>query len=272
MYVCLALSELAQGRSAEATEAYKNLAGLGASAASTASLGLADIALVQGRYADAAEILKKGIAADYQNKDVGAAVRKSVALALADLSLNQTNQALAEVGQVASEGKQPSILYEIARVYIGAGRQDKAQEIASELGKSLREEPRAYGKLIEGETRLSRGDIWEAVRLFHESQGLTDTWLGRYGLGRAYLQSSAYTEAYSEFEQCINRRGEAAAVFLDDMPSFWYLPPVYYYLGRAQQGLGSPAAAESYRTFIAMRGKASQDPLVVDAQRRAASF
>jgi tetratricopeptide (TPR) repeat protein/predicted Ser/Thr protein kinase len=272
MYVCLALSELAQGHSAEAAEAYRNLAGLGPSAASTASLGLADIVLFQGRYADAAEILKQGIAADRQNKDVAAAVRKSVALALADLSLNQTSQALAGVGQIVSESKQPSILYEISRVYIGAGRQDKAQDIATELGKSIREEPRAYGKLIEAEVRLSRGDVWEAVRLFHESQGLTDTWLGRYGLGRAYIQGSAYTEADSELEQCINRRGEAAAVFLDDMPSLWYLPPVYYYLGRAQQGLGSPAAAESYRTFLSMRGQASQDPLVVDAQRRAASY
>lgn len=272
IYVCLALSELALGHPAESAEAYRNLAVLGPTAASTASLGLADIALFQGRYADAAEILRKGIATDRQNKDIAAADRKAATLALADLSLNQPSQALAEVAHLEPLNKSHTLLYEVARVYIDAGKLDSAQAIASSLEKSVKDEPRTYGKLIEAELRLSKGDVWEAVRLFHEAQGLIDTWLGRYGLGRAYIRASAFTEADSELEQCINRSGEAAAVFLDDMPSLWYLPPVYYYLGRARQGLGSPAAADSYRTFLSMRGNANRDPLVIDAQRRAASY
>ena len=51
-----------------------------------------------------------------------------------------------------------------------------------------------------------------------------------------------------------------------------YAAPFVSLKGRAQQGLGSPAAAGSYRAFLAMRGKAGRDPLKIDAERRAASY
>jgi hypothetical protein len=45
---------------------------------------------------------------------------------------------------------------------------------------------------------------------------------------------------------------------------------VHYYLGRAQEGLKSPAAAESFRTFLAIKqtAEAKTDPLIEDARRR----
>jgi hypothetical protein len=69
-------------------------------------------------------------------------------------------------------------------------------------------------------------------------------------------------------EACLKRRGEATAVFLDDVPTYRLFPPVYYYLGRAQEGLKSPAAAESYKTFIGIKASSTEDPLVADARRR----
>jgi hypothetical protein len=42
---------------------------------------------------------------------------------------------------------------------------------------------------------------------------------------------------------------------LDDVPTFRIIPPLYYYLGRAQEGLKSPAAADSYKTFHQLPGK-----------------
>lgn len=76
-----------------------------------------------------------------------------------------------------------------------------------------------------------------------------------------------YTEADGEFEQRLKRRGEATAVFLDDLPTSWYFPPVYYFLGRTQQGLNSPAAAESFRTFLKIKEVSVLDPLVADAKK-----
>ena len=98
---------------------------------------------------------------------------------------------------------------------------------------------------------------------------MSDTWLGRFALGRVYLEAGAFAEAYSELDACLKRRGEAAAVFLDDVPSLRFLPPVYYYLGRAQEGLKSPRAVESFKTFLAMKERGDgSDPLVADARRR----
>jgi hypothetical protein len=76
-----------------------------------------------------------------------------------------------------------------------------------------------------------------------------------------------YPEAQRELGECLRRRGEAAAVFLDEVPSFRLLPPVHYHLGRALEGLGSPQAAEQFRTYVAIRAGGS-DPLVGDARRR----
>jgi hypothetical protein len=57
-------------------------------------------------------------------------------------------------------------------------------------------------------------------------------------------------------------------VFLDDVPSYHYLPPVYYYLGRAQEGLGSTGASGSFRRFLELRNQSESDPLALDARRR----
>jgi hypothetical protein len=81
------------------------------------------------------------------------------------------------------------------------------------------------------------------------------------------VNASAFAEAESELEVCIKRRGEATALFLDESPTYHLFPPVYYYLGRALQGLKSPAAAESYKTFISIKDS-GQDSLLADARRR----
>jgi tetratricopeptide (TPR) repeat protein len=116
---------------------------------------------------------------------------------------------------------------------------------------------------------LQNNNAAQAILAFMQAQQLTDSWLGHYGLGRAYLSADKFAEANSEFETCLKRRGESSAVFLDDVPTFRYLPPVYYYLGRTQQGLNSPAAKDSYKKFIAIRK--ADDPLTLDAKKRLAT-
>ncbi len=53
-----------------------------------------------------------------------------------------------------------------------------------------------------------------AVGSFTEANDILDTWIGRFDLGRAYLELGAFTEADSEFDRCVKRRGEALALFL----------------------------------------------------------
>ena len=102
-----------------------------------------------------------------------------------------------------------------------------------------------------------------------EANALVDTWIGRFDLGRAYLEAGAFPEADSEFDQCIKRRGEALSLFLDETPSYGYFPAVYYYVGRVRQGMGTKGFAESYQTYLSIRGKAGDDPLLSDVRKRA---
>ena len=101
---------------------------------------------------------------------------------------------------------------------------------------------------------LTGGDSRKAIKIFTEANGLLDTWIGRFDLGRAYLEEGAFTEADSEFDRSMKRRGEASALFLDQSPTFGYFPSVHYYTGRVREGLKSPGFKDSYRTYLSIRG------------------
>jgi len=58
------------------------------------------------------------------------------------------------------------------------------------------------------------------------------------------------------------------ALFLDEEPTYGYLPPVYYYQGRAREGMKTEGFAEWYRAYLNIRGKSTEDPLVPDARQR----
>jgi tetratricopeptide (TPR) repeat protein len=165
-------------------------------------------------------------------------------------------------------------IFSAAEIYILAGEIGKARSMASELNVKVQPVHQSYAKIIGGELSLARGDIPGAISLFQEALGIVDTWLGRFAMGKAYLKANEYTEAYSEFEACLKRRGEAISVFLDDLPTFHRFPPVYYYLGLAQEGLNSPAAAESFQNFLNLKEKGDPeqvDPMIGDARSRIGS-
>ena len=110
-----------------------------------------------------------------------------------------------------------------------------------------------------------------AIGAFQQALKLADAWQTRYLLGRAYLIAGQFTEATSEFDACLNRKGEATAVHLDDIPTWRMIAPVYYYQGVARTALKSTAGAtEAFKTFVAFKDPSDQTPLVVDARKRLA--
>ena len=156
----------------------------------------------------------------------------------------------------------------LSRTLVEAGENSKAQELASALSSASEPEPQAYGAIIEGDLLLKRGDALGAVRKLTEANNLLDTWLGHYELGRAYLEVPRFVEADAEFNKCIKRRGEALELFMDNVPTFGYFPPVYYLQGRAREGLKSPGFTESYRNYLSIRGQANEDPLLPEIRKR----
>jgi tetratricopeptide (TPR) repeat protein/predicted Ser/Thr protein kinase len=268
-YVGKALSQLALGHPDLAAQTYEAGAQVDARGASIAAMGLADIALFQGRPADAVPILQKGIEADLAGQNADAAAEKRLALADAHLALKDAAAAVAETEKALSEARGENILYPAARVYLATGREPKALALATELAGRLEPDPQAYAELIRGEAELSRGKASEAIKHFTAAKKIADTWAGRLDLGKAYLEAGAFTQADDELETCIKRRGEATALFLEESPSYRVFPPVYYYLGRAREGLKSPGAAEAFKTFLAFQ-TGEGDPLAADARKRLA--
>ncbi len=144
----------------------------------------------------------------------------------------------------------------------------RARELSTALASELEAEPQSYAKLIEGDIVFRNKDPRDAIRLFVEANTLLDTWISRFDLGRAYLEADAFIQADSEFDRCITRRGEALSLFLDDWPTFGHLPTAYYYQGRVREALNAAGFAESYQTYLNIRGKSTEDPLLAEVRRR----
>jgi eukaryotic-like serine/threonine-protein kinase len=229
---------------------------------------LGDVALYQGRISQAMTILTAGIAADIIAGDKGSAALKHIALGDAQLSLGKLPQAAAEAQTATSLSNDDAVVISAARIFVAAGKIVEAGKIAKALSARLEADPQAYAMLIEGEIALKTGKAPDAVRFFQEAQKISDTWLGHYDLGRAYVEAKAYTEADSQLEICMKRSGEVTALFLDESPTFHLYPAVLYYRGRAQDGLSSPSAAQWYKAFLAIKEKGDADPMIQDARKR----
>jgi eukaryotic-like serine/threonine-protein kinase len=271
-YICLGISEFAKGDETAAAGTYRKVAPLSAWGASASSAGLADMTLYQGRPDEALAILEPAVLADLASKDASRAAAKYLMQAQAWIVKGQTAKAISAAESAVSGTADESLLYPAAMVFLQAGKSDKAMELSQKLSQRLEPDPGAYAKLIDAEIQMKRKDYRGAIRTFQEAQKIADTWLGRFGLGRAYLEAGAFPDADTEIDVCVKRRGEASAVFLDDEPSWRYYAPVDYYLGRVREGVQSPGAAEAYRNYLKGREKSANDPLAKDAQRRLSSL
>jgi eukaryotic-like serine/threonine-protein kinase len=267
-YLVLAEAQLGQGEIDQAAQSYHTLETNGPAATSTANAGLADLAAYQGKYAEALRILEQGAAADASAKSTDSAARKYAALANLEEIQGNRAAAVSDTDKALAASQITSIEFLAARTYADAGETAKAQKLAATLSSALSSESQAYGKIVEGLIALKKKDTNEAIRQMTAANNLLDTWIGRFDLGRAYLDAGAFPEADSEFDQCMKRRGEAIELFDDNVPTYAYFPPVYYYQGRAREGMKSEGFADFYKTYLGIRRQSQDDPLAADIRRR----
>jgi len=274
--LALAFAQEGQGQLQQAADTYRALGAVDAQGASYMASGLGDLALYQGRFDEAERILATGAQADIASQDPDRAAAKYAALAYARVQQRKMAPAVQAANEALKASQFVKIRFLAARVFVEAGEVARARDLAADLGKQLLAEPQAYGKMIEAAIAGRNGDHAGAVKLLTEANGLFDTWIGHFDLGRAYLNVAtsrkdmdAFTQADLEFDRCVSRRGEALALFLDEEPTFGYLPPVYYYRARAKQGFSPAGAAEAYNAYLAIRGNSTTDPLAQDARKNA---
>ncbi len=267
VYLAKAIAALAEGKEDAAKEAYANMAKTDAVGASTANMGLADIAIYRGRWREAEQLLRQGIEQDRQNNNPDAVGAKLAALAETQMEQGQAAVAGRTATDALRSGHGEAIAVPAARV-LARSNHAAASQLAGEFRSRLQPQQRAYGSLIEGQIALAQGQTPAAVDALRESIKSADLWQARFARAIAYVEARQWAEALSDLDECERRRGEAVAAFLDDVPTFRYLASLPYWKARAQEGAGQRAeAAKNYDAFLQLRG-AGGGSLIEDAKKR----
>jgi tetratricopeptide (TPR) repeat protein len=227
------------------------------------------VAMFEGRLADAADILEPAITAE---KDPSRRARLIVTLAEVRLAQGRARNAADLAKQALAASGDETISFLAGRVLADAGQRNAALDLVKALLERLDAESLALARVLEGEIALAGGDPRKAIERFRTARQFADSWLGRLGLGRAYLAFGAAAEADSEFDLCVKRRGEATAALLDDVPTYRFAAPLSYYQGRVHEALGSLDARQHYETFLRIKQHGDEQGPVPDARRRLAAL
>jgi len=257
----------AAGDADTARNDFAELDGSDVMGASLAPIGQADLALYLGRPRDAVAILEPAIESS-DNPFESAAML--VAMGEARLALGDATGAVAAGTRAVEASQHESVLYLAARLMLAAGEDDAAEEIAVQLDNRLQTQTSALAGLIRGEAALLDGRLADALDALREAWQDYDFWFAHYLMGRAYFEAGHFPEAIDELEHAERRVGEITDVFLVDSATLRYFPPALYWLGRAQEGLGSgDAARDRFAAYLAVRGEGDPaDPLAEDVRMR----
>ncbi|MEZ5418325.1 MAG: protein kinase [Vicinamibacterales bacterium] len=141
-FVARALSQLALGRPDEARATYEALAATSPAGASFAAIGLADLALLQGRFTDAATALTAAIATDVAAGSATPAAVKRLALAEVRLAQGQVAAGVREAEVASADTESDSVRAAAGLVLAAAGRATAAEQLAGTLATRLEADPR----------------------------------------------------------------------------------------------------------------------------------
>jgi tetratricopeptide (TPR) repeat protein len=267
-YLPIAMAALSSGNVAEARAAYERARGVGPAGASLAAIGLGDLALFEGKTPEAIATLERGLADDGQARNSYGVTTKTVALAEAHIAAGAAGDGLKLLEPLLAKSSSATIAVPAARLFAATRKRARVLDLANMLDSRTQPMPKAYARIIRGELALHERRFNDAIGEFAAAIKAADLWLARLNLGIAYVEAGRYAEAISELEAASKRRGEATALFFDDIPTYRYAAVLPYWLGRAQQGLNSAGATASFEQFVRVRSAAAGDPLVEDARKR----
>jgi len=241
----VAMEKLASGDIAGAKDAYASMEKAGERGGPFANLGLADIALYTSEYAESIDLLETGVDGDTVGGNRRLLGRKYLALAEAHLGLGNEAGAQEALTQALDVQQGDGQLVPAALLYVELGDMAAAGEIAETLVQQLQPKSRSFGRVIQGAIAIEEERYADAVDSIRAGIALTDSWLSRFYLGRAYYEAGRYVEALDEFENCMQRKGEATALFLDDdEPTYHYMAALKTWLDKSRVALGRPANSE----------------------------
>ena len=268
-YLPLAIASINDGDLEAARAIYSEMGEQGERARSMSITGLADIAMLEGDFQGAAELLREGREADVAAGNTMGASYKGVQLARALSAMGQASEASRLLAESLAGSSAISQLVPAALVYVELEQWAEAEAIRQQLADSLQEGRRAGAKFLEGSRALHQGEYVAAVDALNASLEYADSWLTRFYLGKTYFAAGYYAEALGEFELCRERIGESTALYLDDIPTFQHHGMLYYWLGRTRQAMGmSQAALEDFNHYLELRIAQDVSQITLDARQQ----
>ena len=260
-YEIAAFASYVLGRRADADAAFAELAKL------DPQEGLAeqaDVAIAEGRLADAAKLLDQGVARDRTAGDGEHGEHDQAMIAAVALRRGDLAGARAAAARVTGATQDHFLA---ALVELEAGETAPPRAFAKALASDVAPLHRAWGQILTADDLRVHGQAAQAMLELQKANQVEPTWQGHYQLARAALDAGRYTEAYSEAQWCVAHRGMALWGATDSI-GVRAVTPLPYLVARAQEGLGSPDAAAAYRAFLALEPAAERDALADDARRR----
>lgn len=220
-YMILAMAAVFDDELLNARLYYDRMGETGLRGQSLASVGLADLDMLQGRFDEALLRLRPALEVDRAEQFSRGVETKSVAIAQALATQGEIEEALALLDAMG-EGRGDGALVPSAELYAAHGHYDKANAIADNYRQQFRPTARAYAKLIDGMNAFYQEEYVIAIDSLRAAIGFADLWIVRFYLGQAYLGAGYAAEAIAEFDACITRRSEASGLFFDDVPTLRY--------------------------------------------------
>ena len=262
----LAYAQVGQDRIPDAIRTYEALMKTNPQGASIAASGLADIAVYEGRFAEAARLYEAGAKTDLERKNPDRAAAKLAGLAYAEQQRGRTVAARAAATAAIKTSQAIRSRLHAARVLVDIGDIADVRVVATQLASEPQPEAQASATILLGTIAARSNDYAGAITLLTDANKQLDTWMGQFELGRARLAAGQHNGADSAFDRCVTRSGE---LFLDEEPTYGRLPMVLYLQGQAREAAKSIGFADLYRRYLRIREKAGEDPLLNDVRRRA---
>jgi tetratricopeptide (TPR) repeat protein len=235
----IAMARLAAGDTAGAEQAYASMAKASERGVPFANLGLADIAMFDGAYAKAVELLEAGVSGDVVGGNQRQLGRKYIALGEARSTLGDLDGAREALRKGLELHQGNGQLVPAALVSLEIRDKEFAASLAEQLSQELQPDARSFARVIEGAIATQEGRHADAIDALRSGIELTDSWLLRFYLGRAYYAAGRHIEALDEFELCFKRRGEATAMFQeDDEPTWRYMARLNVWHQKAREKMG----------------------------------
>jgi len=171
------------------------------------------MALFGGKLHEAERFLEPGVSGDLERNDMFVAAHKLVGLAEIHLLRGDAGAAANAAERALALSDDMAIRFSAALVRLKTGDGRGAMELAERLASEDDSESKALADVLHAEALLDEGNPKAAIRILLGAREIADTWLGRYALGRAYLEAEAFLRQTRSWTRASGAEGKRPLFF-----------------------------------------------------------